>query len=177
MVWGDLGVPRGFCANCHFHFENRCAHFRSVMNRRQQSPKGPNLESCLKLSGFVQENFNSRLKASEVWTRGWRTGGVGATRSSIAMPQVQTSFPHSFSYVPLGEGGLTSGHLFLFNAVFWALLGANPPPANPFSKPLSLSLSFKLDLRHSPPNKERVFVGGPEWNVHFRFKMFNPRGR
>ena len=101
------------------------AHFRGVMNRRQQPSKGPDLfekaQMLLEIFRLCARELHSRMKASEVWKRGWRTEGVGARRPSIAMPQVQTSFPHSFSYAPLGvsEGDSLLGTFFFFNAFFF----------------------------------------------------------
>ena len=49
------------------------------------------------------------------------------------MPEIQASFLYPFSYAPLGEGGHISGELL---ELFLGFVCRQPPPANPFSKPL-----------------------------------------
>ena len=50
------------------------------------------------------------------------------------MPEIDASFLYPFSYAPLGEGGHISGELL---GSFSGFVCRQPPPANPFSKPLS----------------------------------------
>ena len=56
---------------------------------------------------------------------------------------MKASFLYPLSYAPVGEGGHISGELF------WLFLGfvcRQPPPANPFSKPLILLLNVSTSF-------------------------------
>ena len=73
------------------------------------------------------------LLESEVSKRGWRTEGVGVRKSFICQRFRPLSFLYPFSYAALGEGAHISGELF---GLFLGFVCRQPPPANPFSKPL-----------------------------------------
>ena len=86
-------------------------------------------------------------RKSEVSKRGWWTEGVGARKSFICQRFRSLKFSVPFSVCRLRRRGHISGELF------WLFLGfvcRQPPPGNPFSKPLkkkknassSLLLSF-----------------------------------
>ena len=70
---------------------------------------------------------------TEVSKRGWRTEGVGA-RKSFKNQRFRPLFCTIFPNAPLGEGGHISGEFFLGS--FGGFVCRQPPPANPFSKPL-----------------------------------------
>ena len=78
------------------------------------------------------------LFKSEVSQRGWRTKGVVAKKSFLCQ-RLKASFLYPFSYAPLGEGG---AYYCILLANFFGWIGGfvcrQPPPANPFSKPLIL---------------------------------------
>ena len=59
---------------------------------------------------------------------GWR-------QEIFLMPEIRTSFLYPFSHAPLGEGRHNSGDLLL---LFVGPVSRQPPPANPFLKPLRL---------------------------------------
>ena len=73
---------------------------------------------------------------SEVTKRSWRTGGVGTRKSFICQRFNLFSVP--FSLCPLRRRGTHLVEIFLGS--FWGFVCRQPPPANPFSKPLIVGI-------------------------------------
>ena len=71
---------------------------------------------------------------SEVSKRGWRREGVGARKSFICQ-RFRPLFCTLFPYALVGEGG-RDAFLENFLGLFFGFVCGQPPPANPFSKPL-----------------------------------------
>ena len=73
----------------------------------------------------------------------------GLAEEILRVPEIQASFLYPFSHAPLGEGGHIPGRTFL--ASFGGAVCRQPPPANPFSKPLIFALlSYKkVPLQHT----------------------------
>ena len=76
----------------------------------------------------------SRPHLSEVSKRGWRPEGVGARRSLLCQ-RLRPLFCALFPMPPLGEGEHNSWDEFFCGC---SPVSRQPPPANPFSKPLNL---------------------------------------
>ena len=97
------------------------------------------------MQGCLPDPAILKVLLSEVSKRGWRTEGVGARKS---LPH------HKFRpfYCPFFLCPLRSRRTQFwgtFFAVFWALLGANPLPLTPFSKPLVLRVANLLCVANS----------------------------
>ena len=82
-------------------------------------------ESHFQMSPFWMPPFCQKIQRG-----GWR-------KHILPKPEMQASFLHPFSYPPSNQKGHNSGERSF--AVFWALLVAKPPPANPFFKRMRLS--------------------------------------
>ena len=129
------------CLSTIVHDCLRLSSFRDESSPQKWAPKRPQkctiVDDCAQIAeSGLKPPFGSphldfpkggdRFRQSEVSKRGWRTEGVGATKS-LKGHRFRPLFCTFFSYAPLGEGGHISGEFIgLFGGLFLAKFSAKP---------------------------------------------------
>ena len=110
-----------------------------------------------RIPGALPQTLPGTPRFSEVSKRGWRTEGVGARKS---LPNRKfRPFSAPFFLCPCEYENTILGDIF---CCILGDAGRQPPPANPFSKPLSFSGTLSRGLRGgtSGPKGPKTLVGG-----------------
>ena len=113
------------------------------------------------------EQGRFRSLVSEVSKRGWRTEGVGATRSFLSQ-RFRPLFCILFPIPPYEKGNTILG---TFLALFWFPASRQPPPANPFSKLLIVKTKLALSKTGRFLSKAEI-LGVGSFPPLFNFKLY-----